>query len=39
MNILTKGGETLKVFVDSEVYLEGITQIVYVGKLHEEALV
>jgi len=39
MNILTKGGETLKVFVDSEVYLEGITQIVYVGKLHEEALI
>jgi hypothetical protein len=25
--------------VDSEVYLEGITQIVYVGNLHEEALV
>jgi len=38
MNILTKGGETLKVYVDNEVYLEGVTQIVYVGKLHEEAL-
>jgi hypothetical protein len=39
MNILTKGGEILKVYVESEVYLEGITQIIYVGKLHEEALV
>lgn len=39
MNILTKGGETLKVYVDDEVYLEGVTQIIYVGKLHEEALV
>lgn len=38
MNILTKGGEALKVYVDDEVYLEGITQIIYVGKLHEEAL-
>jgi diaminopimelate epimerase len=38
MNILTKGGEALKVYVDEEVYLEGITQIIYVGKLHEEAL-
>ncbi len=38
MNILTKGGEALKVYVDEEVYLEGVTQIIYVGKLHEEAL-
>jgi hypothetical protein len=38
MNILTKGGEALKVYVDDEVYLEGVTQIIYVGKLHEEAL-
>ena len=38
MNIMTKGGETLKVYVNSEVYLEGVTQVIFVGKLHEEAL-
>ena len=38
MNILTRGGETLKVYIDEEVYLEGVTKIIYVGKLHEEAL-
>lgn len=38
MSILTRGGETLKVYVDNEVYLEGTTKIIYVGTLHEEAL-
>jgi diaminopimelate epimerase len=39
MNIWTKGGEVLKVYVNGEVYLEGDTKIIYVGRLHEEALV
>ena len=38
MNIRTKGGETLKVYVNDEVYLEGDTQIVYTARLNEEAL-
>jgi diaminopimelate epimerase len=38
VNILTKGGETLKVYVDDEVYLEGDTKIIYVGLLNDEAL-
>jgi len=38
VNILTKGGETLKVYVGDEVYLEGDTKIVYVAELDEEAV-
>jgi diaminopimelate epimerase len=36
--IRTRGGETLKVYVDDEVYLEGGTQVIYSAILHEEAL-
>jgi len=38
VNIKTKGGEMLKVYVDGEVYLEGDTKLIYVGKLNDEAL-
>ena len=38
VNIKTKGGEILKVYVDGEVYLEGDTKLIYVGKLNDEAL-
>lgn len=37
-NILTKGGEVLKVHINGEVYLEGETRITFAGVLHEEAL-
>ncbi len=39
MNIATQGGETLKVYVDNDVYLEGDAHIIYTAKLHEEALI
>lgn len=38
VNIHTRGGEVLKVYLDGDVYLEGDAKIIYVGKLHEEAL-
>ncbi|MCX5816414.1 MAG: diaminopimelate epimerase [Proteobacteria bacterium] len=38
VNILTKGGETLRVYVDDEVYLKGDTKIIYIGLLNDEAL-
>lgn len=38
VNIKTKGGEMLKVYLDDEVYLEGDTRLIYVGTLNEEAL-
>lgn len=38
VNIWTKGGETLKVYINDEVYLEGDTRVIYTGTLHEEAL-
>ncbi len=38
VNISTKGGEMLKVHVNEDVYLEGETRIIYVARLHEEAL-
>lgn len=38
MNVWTRGGEILKVYIDEEVFLEGDTKIIYIGKLHEEAL-
>jgi diaminopimelate epimerase len=38
VNILTKGGETLKVYIDKEVHLEGSARIIYTGVLNEEAL-
>lgn len=39
INIHTRGGEILRVYAEGdEVYLEGITRIIYVATLHEEAL-
>jgi len=38
VNIHTRGGEVLKIYIDDDVYLEGDAKIIYVGNLHEEAL-
>jgi len=38
VNVLTRGGETLRVYVDDEVYLEGDTKIIYTALLNDEAL-
>jgi len=38
VNIHTKGGEVLKIYINDEVYLEGDTRLIYKGELHEEAL-
>ena len=38
VNIKTRGGEMLKVYLDGEVYLEGDTKVIYIGKLNDEAL-
>ena len=38
VNILTKGGETLKVYINNEVYLEGNALVIYTGMLNDEAL-
>jgi diaminopimelate epimerase len=38
VSIRTKGGETLNVYLDGDVYLEGETRLIYIGKLNEEAL-
>lgn len=38
VNIQTKGGETLKIYIDEDVYLEGNAKIIFVGRIHEEAL-
>jgi len=38
VNIETKGGEMLKIYIGDEVYLEGEAHIIYEGILHEEAL-
>jgi len=38
VNIHTRGGEILKIHIDGDVYLEGYAKIIYVGNLHEEAL-
>lgn len=38
VNIHTRGGETLKIYIDDEVYLEGGANFIYKGHLHEEAL-
>lgn len=37
VNVATKGGETLKVYIDNEVYLEGNARIIYTGALNDEA--
>jgi len=37
VNIATRGGETLKVYIDDEVYLEGNARIIYTGVLNDEA--
>ena len=38
VNIHTKGGEILKIYIDEDVYLEGDAKIIFVGNLHEESL-
>ncbi len=38
VNIHTKGGEILKIYINDEVYLEGDAKFIYKGQLHEEAL-
>jgi len=38
VNVLTRGGEILRAYVDDEVYLEGDTKIIYTGLLNDEAL-
>ncbi len=38
VNLLTRGGEVLRVTVGDEVYLEGDARIIYVGKLMSEAI-
>jgi diaminopimelate epimerase len=38
VNIHTRGGEVLKIYLDGDVYLEGEAKTIYVGNLHEEAL-
>jgi len=38
VNIETRGGEILKIYIGDEVYLEGEAHIIYEGILHEEAL-
>jgi diaminopimelate epimerase len=38
VNIHTKGGEILKIYINDEVYLEGDAKFIYKGHLHEEAL-
>lgn len=38
VNIHTRGGEVLKIYMDNDVYLEGDAKMIYVGNLHEEAL-
>ncbi len=42
VNIHTRGGEVLKIYIDGDVngdvYLEGDAKIIYVGNMHEEAL-
>ena len=38
VNIHTRGGEILKIYIDGDVYLEGDAKIIYVGNLHEDAL-
>jgi diaminopimelate epimerase len=38
VNLLTRGGETLRVSAGDEVYLEGDARIIYIGRLWKEAL-
>ncbi len=38
VNIHTKGGEILKIYINDEVYLEGGAKFIYKGQLHDEAL-
>lgn len=38
VNLLTRGGEVLRVTVGDEVYLEGDARIIYIGKLMSEAI-
>jgi diaminopimelate epimerase len=38
VDIVTKGGEVLRVHINEEVYLEGETRLIYEGRLNREAL-
>ena len=38
VNLLTRGGEVLRVTVGDEVFLEGDARIIYIGKLMQEAI-
>ncbi len=38
VNISTRGGEILRVYVEDEVYLEGDAKIIYMAELNEEAV-
>jgi len=38
VNIHTKGGEVLKIYINDDVYLEGDAKFIYKAHLHEEAL-
>ena len=38
VNIWTRGGEILRVYVNEDVYLEGSARVIYEGKLWAEAL-
>ncbi|MGA3172982.1 MAG: diaminopimelate epimerase [Syntrophorhabdales bacterium] len=38
VNVLTRGGETVRVYVGDEVYLEGSARVIYEGTLWSEAL-
>jgi diaminopimelate epimerase len=38
INLLTRGGEVLRVTVGDEVYLEGDARIIYIGRLMQEAV-
>jgi diaminopimelate epimerase len=38
VNIWTRGGETLRVYVDEDVHLEGSARVIYEGRLWTEAL-
>jgi diaminopimelate epimerase len=37
-HIITKGGETLTVYVNEDVYLEGDAKVIFTAQLHEDAL-
>jgi diaminopimelate epimerase len=38
VNVWTKGGEVIRIYVDGDVYLEGSARVIYAGELWPEAL-